>query len=85
MLGYDFNSASILFAVKQSDLAVANNPEHHGWMKYLDLHFYWLRYMVELGFIQVKHLRTDDMPADLLTKLLGRLKVNNLRHMLGLR
>ena len=53
-------------------------------MKHLDLRFYWLRDMVELGSIRVKHLRTEDMPADLLTKPLGRLKVNNLRHMLGL-
>ena len=53
-------------------------------MKHLDLRYYWLRDMVELGLIRVKHLRTNDMPADLLTKPLGRLKMNTLRHMLGL-
>ena len=73
-----------LFVDNQSAISVANNPEHHGRMKHLDLRFYWLRDMVELGSIRVKHLRTEDMPADLLTKPLGRLKVNNLRHMLGL-
>ena len=53
--------------------------QHHGRMKHLDLRFYWLRDMVELGSIRVKHLRTEDMPADLLTKPLGRLKVNTSR------
>ena len=68
----------------QSAIAVANNPEHHERMKHLDLRFYWLRDVVELGLIQVKHLRTDSMPADLLTKQLGRLKVNGLRQLMGL-
>ena len=82
--GYQFSGASTLFIDNQSAISVANNPEHHGRMKHLDLRFYWLRDMVELGSIRVKHLRTENMPADLLTKPLGRLKVNNLRHMLGL-
>ena len=83
--GYDFSSASTLFVDNQSAISVANNPEHHGRMKHLDLRFYWLRDMVELGLIQVKHIRTDQMPADILTKPLGRLKVVEMRSMLGLR
>ena len=65
--GYQFNGASTLFIDNQSAISVANNPEHHGRMKHLDLRFYWLRDMVELGSISVKHLRTEDMPAVLLT------------------
>ena len=82
--GYEFDAPSTLCMDNQSALSVAKNPEHHGHMKHLDLHFYWLRDVVELGLIQVKHLRTDDMPADLLTKQLGRLKVNALRQLMGL-
>ena len=81
---YQFSGASTLFVDNQSAISVANNPEHHGRMKHLDLRFYWLRDVVELGLIQVKHLRTDKMPADLLTKPLGRLKVQQLRQMFGL-
>ena len=83
--GYEFNSASTLFVDNMSAISVANNPEHHGRMKHLDLRFYWLRDIVEAGQIQVKHLRTDQMPADLLTKPLGRLKVQGMCEMLGLR
>ena len=83
--GYEFNSASTLFVDNMSAISVANNPEHHGRMKHLDLRFYWLRDMVEAGQIQVKHLRTDQMPADLLTKPLGRLKVQGMCGMLGLK
>ena len=35
-----------LFIDNQSAISVANNPEHHGRMKHLDLRFYWLRDMV---------------------------------------
>ena len=83
--GYQFDSASTLFIDNQSAISVANNPEHHGRMKHLDLRFYWLRDMVELGLIKAKHLRTAQMPADLLTKPLGRLKVQELRHLIGLK
>ena len=83
--GYEFSSASTLFVDNMSAISVANNPEHHGRMKHLDLRFYWLRDMVEMGLIKVQHIRTAQMPADLLTKPLGRLKVQEMRHMLGLR
>ena len=35
--GYQFNGASTLFIDNQSAISVANNPEHHGRMKHLDL------------------------------------------------
>ena len=83
-LGFPLQGPSSLCLDNQSALAVTKQPEHHGRMKHLDLRFYWLRDVVELGLIQVKHLRTDSMPADLLTKQLGRLKVNGLRQLMGL-
>jgi len=54
-------------------------------MKHLDLRFYWLRDEVEKGHINLVHLRTDDMVADILTKALGRMKVLEMVKMLGLK
>jgi hypothetical protein len=53
-------------------------------MKHLDLRFYWLRNEVEKGIIALVHLRTDDMPADILTKALSRPKVLGMQKLLGL-
>ena len=53
-------------------------------MKHLDLRFYWLRNEVEKGTILPVHLRTSDMPADILTKALGRVKVLQMLEMMGL-
>jgi len=49
--GYDAQQDSILKMDNQSAISVSKNPEHHGRMKHLDLHFYWLRDKVENGMI----------------------------------
>jgi hypothetical protein len=82
--GYSFNDASPLFVDNQSAISVAKNPEHHGRMKHLDLRFYWLRDVVKSKAISITYVPTADMPADILTKPLGRLKVAAARTLLGL-
>ena len=82
--GYTMDTPSTLYINNQSALSVAKNPEHHGCMKHLDLRFYWLRDEVEKGMIKMVHLPTDLMPADILTKALGRVKVGKMVDMLGL-
>lgn len=84
-MGYKFDSPSVLHIDNNSALSVAKNPEHHGRMKHLDLRFYWLRDEVEKGTISLKWIPTDEMPADILTKALGRVKVLTMVKLLGLR
>lgn len=81
--GYKFNVPSTLYVDNQSALAIAKNPEHHGRMKHLDLRHYWLRDVVEAGVIDMRYLPTALMPADIMTKALGHLKVADMRCMLG--
>jgi hypothetical protein len=83
-LGYHSLSSSILHINNNSALSVAKNPEHHGRMKHLDLCFYWLRNEVEKGTITVKHLCTEEMPADILTKALTQVKVEEMVKLIGL-
>ncbi|KAL7278120.1 hypothetical protein ACG7TL_008091 [Trametes sanguinea] len=82
--GFDVSAASRLRIDNLSALSVAKNPEHHGRMKHLDLRFYWLRDEVAKGRIEIEHLRTSDMPADILTKSLAKPKVLEMVKMLGL-
>ena len=83
-LGYGASMPAKLYNDNQSALSVAKNPEHHGRMKHLDLCFYWLRDKVQSNTIQPLYLRTEDMPADLLTKALPKPQVLKLRSMMGL-
>jgi len=39
-LGYKVMGPSQLWMDNQSSMNVAKNPEHHGWMKHLDLQYY---------------------------------------------
>jgi hypothetical protein len=82
--GYKIDEPSTLLIDNSSAISVAKNPEHHGRMKHLDLRFYWLRDEVEKKKIQVKHVDTNNMAADILTKALGRVKVGEMVKMLGL-
>jgi hypothetical protein len=83
-LGYSFDGPSLLLVDNQSAIQVARNPEHHGRTKHLDLRFFWLRDMVNLGVIAVRYIPTADMAADLLTKALARVKVAAALPQLGL-
>jgi hypothetical protein len=83
-LGYKSTDSSLLYIDNQSAIQVAKDPEHHGRMKHLDLRTYWLRETVEEGKIKVQHLSTQDMPADLLTKVLAKPRVAYLRALFGL-
>ena len=82
--GYSLPYASTLRIDNLSALSVAKNPEHHGRMKHLDLRYFWLRDQVQQGVIQLEHIPTADMPADLCTKALGRVKVDLARKQMGL-
>ena len=82
--GYTFDTASTLCIDSMSAINVSKNPEHHGRMKHLDLKFHWLRENVEAGIIKPKHVGTNDMIADCLTKPLIRLKHDKCRIGLGL-
>lgn len=82
--GYNINGPSKLHYDNQSAIQVAKNPEHHGRMKHLDLCFFWLRDAVETGAISILYIPTAEMPVDLLTKPLPKVKVEQFRKMIGL-
>ena len=68
----------------QSAIAVSKNPEHHGKMKHLSLHLFWLRDAVQDGLIVPTFVATEDMAADIFTKALDRLKVQKCARMFAL-
>ena len=83
--GYTFSTPSPLHIDNQSALSVAKNSEYHGRMKHLDLHYYWLRDVVEAGQIDVCYLPTKSMPADIMTKVLRRIKMQEMRELVRIR
>ena len=82
--GFPVAGPSTLFMDNQSAITVAKNPEHHGRMKHLDLRYFWLRDEVQKQTIAISYCPPDQMPADILTKALSKLKVESCCRMLGL-
>ena len=83
-LGYDVSGPSLLRMDNQSAIAVSKNLEHHGKMKHLSLHLFWIRDAVQEGLIAPVFVATQGMAADIFTKALDCLKVLRCINMLGL-
>ena len=83
-LSYDTSGPSVLRMDNQSAIAVSKNLEHHGKMKYLSLHLFWLRDAVQDGLIATTFVSTQDMAADIFIKSLDHYKLQRCIKMLGL-
>jgi len=83
-LGYDTSGPSLLRMDNQSAIAVSKNPEHHGKMKHLSLHLFWLRDAVQDSLIAPTFVSTQDMAADVFTKSLDHYKLQKCVSMVGL-
>ena len=83
-LSFPMTTHSLLYMDNQSTIQVAKHPEHHGRMKQLDLSWFWLHDVVDQGSILPTYVPTGDMTADLLTKALPHLKVEQFCQEMGL-
>ena len=63
-----------LFNDSSGAIAMNHNPVHHEANKHVAIADHFAREQVELGIITISHMRTDDLPADVLTKPLPKAK-----------
>ena len=68
----------------QSAIALAKNPVMHDRSKHIDIKFHFLRDYVDGGQIVIEFVETDRQLADVLTKPLGRLRLTELKEMIGM-
>jgi len=64
---YGVKEPSTLKMDNQNAITVSKNPEHHGCMKHLNLHLYWLRDKVEHSMLNPDFIPTGVKIADCLT------------------
>lgn len=74
-----------LFIDNKSAIDLAKNPIFHGRSKHIDIRYHFIRECVEKGEIIVKHVRTYQHRADVLTKALATAKFEKMRQLLGVR
>ena len=83
-MGFKCDTLSSLHIDNQSTIQVAKNLEHHGHMKQLNLKLLWLLDNVEWKLISPMFTRTEQMPVDILTKALPKVKIQLFSKMMGL-
>ena len=81
---YPITNSSTLYIDNQSTIAVTKNPEKQSRMKQIRLSQFWLRDTVESGEITPQYTPTTEMIADIFTKPLSKVKIEEFRRMMGL-
>jgi len=82
--GIGFSHPSSFFVDNNSAIQVSHNPEYYRRIKHLDLQMFWLRHAVEQGNLDVYHIATSEMSADMLKKALSKEKVVKFQAIMGL-
>jgi hypothetical protein len=75
--------APVLLVDNKSAIALAKNPVLHDRSKHIDTKFHFIRDCIEEGRIKVEYVETARQLGDLLTKPLGRLRLQELRNKVG--
>jgi hypothetical protein len=73
LLGRDTGAVELRVDSK-SALVLAKNPIFHEWSKHIGVRYHFIRGCLEEGNFKACYINTKDQLADLLTKLLGRIK-----------
>ena len=72
----------IIFADNQGAIQLSKNPQHHNRTKHIDVKYHFIRESCQQGLIQLVHIPTNEIVADILTKSLPRDKHE--KHMKGM-
>ena len=83
-LGNELLEPTKMFEDNQGCIALAYNPVHHKRMKHIDVKYHFLREQVMRQICELIYCPTEDMRADILTKILPRRQYEVLRSLLGL-
>ena len=68
----------------QPAIALAKNPVLHDRSKHIDVKFHFLRDCIDGGQIVIEFVETGRQLVDVLTKPLGRLRLTELKEMIGM-
>ena len=73
-----------LMVDNQPAIALAKNPVLHDRSKHIDVKFHFLKDCVDEGQIVIEFIETGRQLANVLTKPLGRLRLTELKEMIGM-
>ena len=78
------NQPVVLMEDNQGAIAIAKNPIAHSRTKHIDIRYHYIREALQDGEINLLYCPTDEMTADLLTKLIPKGKFEKLWSAMGM-
>jgi hypothetical protein len=78
-------ATTTLFSDNQAVIALTWDHQYHMRMKHIDVHYHFIRWVIEEGSLYLIYCPMDDMVANMLTKALPSAKVKHFTTGLGLR
>ena len=69
------DSATLMYVDNQAAIALAHNASVNRRNKHIDVRYHFIRQVVQDNLIELEYCPTDEMVADMLTKALGRVKL----------
>ena len=83
-LGVNCDEPTILFEDNQSCARLAETPKDNKRMKHVDTKYHFIRQTILDGETKIEYLRSEDQPADIMTKPLPPKQFIKLRKLIGL-
>ena len=74
----------LLYCDNKSAIELVKNATFHSCTKHIAIRYHFIREAHSDGTIVLDHRGTDEMPADIFTKPLDRIKFNKFAHLVGL-
>ena len=74
----------VIFCDKWSGIRLSENSVFDDRSKHIDIRYHFIRDMVQRGSVRLHHIGTNEQVADILTKLLGKVKFLTFRENLGI-
>ncbi|CAA0813910.1 cysteine-rich RLK (RECEPTOR-like protein kinase) 8 [Striga hermonthica] len=68
----------------QSALDLSKNAMYHSRTKHIDVRYHWLRQVVEEQQFKLEKIHTDENPADMMTKVITRGKLQLCAELIGM-
>jgi hypothetical protein len=76
--------ATAILCDNQSCIKMTENPVFHDRSKHIEIHYHFIRDMVQRGALKLQYISTDEQVADVMTKPLSRVKFEHFRDKLGI-
>jgi hypothetical protein len=74
----------VLNVDNKSTISLSKNPVFHDRSKHIEIRYHFIRECVENGKVQIEFVRSEEQLADVLTKALGRGKLQEQRMKIGM-